>query len=82
MTDKEMILNRMREILATATCQEYKLGMSNYKWEIGIDIFNKLISEVNVMYNVDDSIVHTLLGKPFDVNGKDKDVIKLWRQVI
>ena len=80
MTDEEMLM-RIGALRREATIAQYKEGLCNFKWEFGSNIIHKLESMFRQMYNVDDTEVGTLMGLPFEVNDKEKDMIKLWREV-
>lgn len=85
-TEANRLIDSLSEIRWIAMSEEEKLrlGHCRYKWELGIDVYKKLSAETHIVccerYMIGEA-QNTIMGIPFEVNGKDKDVIRLWREV-
>lgn len=80
-TEKDMIMDSLERLHWMARCEEEKLrlGRCRYKWEIGIDIIDKVYK--NVVVNYPDTKKLTLFGEKVDINYDEKTIVKLWREV-
>ena len=80
-TERDMIMESLERLHWAARCEEEKLriGRCRYKWEIGIDIIDKVYK--NVVVNYPDAKKLTLFGEKVDINYDEKTTVKLWREV-
>lgn len=77
----KQIIHSLMRLRAEALWKEdrFKLGKGEYKWEIGQDIYKALDHDYWTRIEYVNEKEQTILGFPFEINYKDKDVLKLWR---
>ena len=59
--------------------ERLKLGRGEYKWEIGIGIYEK-VKKLSALQHEEDE-APTLMGWPVEINYKNSTCIKLWRDI-
>ena len=85
MNDK--VFNVMNRLRCEAEYQDTKYGKGRYKWELGVDVFlsvqSDLLTHVHYISGDIDIRGNELMGIPVDeaINYKEPNLIRLWREV-
>lgn len=53
----------------------------NFKWELGVEVINRLIKNVCYIVGADGNHFDTLMGYPVEINYDDPKTVKLWMEV-
>lgn len=81
-TTKEEIIERFKILRMAVDIERYTQGeMTNYKWEIGVKIYEELKSWCAYNFTDEEGVAPQIMGIPIEVNYAYPDVIKLWKEV-
>lgn len=87
MTEADQLITSFSRLRYTALAEEetLRIGPCRYKWEIGGEIYSKLMSKTQLI-NVErlgnnKYTQNTIMGYPMEINHDERDIIKLWREV-
>lgn len=87
MTETDQLITSFALIRQKALEEETTLHISpsKYKWEIGGEIYRKLMSKTQLIcverLGNNKYTQNTIMGVPIEINHDERDIIKLWREV-
>ena len=87
MTETDQLITSFSRLRYTALAEEetLRIGPCRYKWEIGGEIYKKLLSKTQLIcverLGNNKYTQNTIMGCPMEINHDEKNIIKLWREV-
>ena len=86
-SETDQLITSFSRLRYTALAEEetLRIGPCRYKWEIGVEIYRKLVNKTHMVgverLGNNKYTQYTIMGYPMQINHDEKDVIKLWREV-